>query len=80
MNLKFNDYLQWLGAFFIGSGHVLNTLGSGFHKDLWNIAAFALGTLLFLIWTIRTRNKPQMTVNIVGLAAMSVGLVKYFVA
>jgi hypothetical protein len=76
MRLQFNDWLQWTGAFFISVGHVLNTMGSAYHEDFWNIAAFAVGTTAFLIWTIRVANKPQMAVNIVGLSAISVGLFK----
>ena len=75
---KTNDILQWTGAFFIGAGHVLNTLGSSWHQDLWNILAFAVGTLLFLAWTIRVANKPQMAVNILALATMTVGLAKAY--
>lgn len=71
-----NEVLQWTGAFFITVGHVLNTLGSAYHKDIWNIAAFAVGTVLFLTWTIRVENKPQMAVNVAGLATMAVGLYK----
>jgi len=71
-----DEVLQWGGAFFITVGHVLNTLGSVYHKDIWNIAAFAVGTVLFLMWTIRVANKPQMAVNIAGLATMAVGLYK----
>lgn len=73
---KTNELLQWTGAFFIGAGHILNTLGSAYHKDLWNILAFAIGTLLFFAWTVRVANKPQMVVNIVALATMAVGLFK----
>lgn len=76
MKLDINEFLQWTGAFFIGAGHVLNTLGSAYHKDLWNILAFALGTVLFFLWTLRVQNKPQMAVNIVALATMAVGLFK----
>ena len=75
---KLNEVLQWTGAFFISVGHVLNTLGSAYHRDFWNIAAFAVGTLMFLIWTVRVANKPQMAVNIVGLSAISVGLFKHW--
>jgi len=75
-NLNKNEVLQWTGAFFITVGHVLNTLGSAYHKDIWNIAAFAVGTLLFLTWTIRVENKPQMAVNVAGLSTMAVGLYK----
>lgn len=76
MKLDINECLQWTGAFFIGAGHVLNTLGSAYHRDLWNILAFALGTVLFFLWTLRVQNKPQMAVNIVALATMTVGLFK----
>ena len=73
---KTNEVLQWAGAFFIGAGHVLNTLGAEWHMDFWNILAFALGTILFLTWTIRVANRPQMAVNILALATMAVGLGK----
>jgi hypothetical protein len=73
-NINKNEVLQWTGAFFITVGHVLNTLGSAYHKDVWNIAAFAIGTTLFLTWTIRVANKPQMAVNVAALATMAVGL------
>ena len=75
-NINKNEVLQWTGAFFITAGHVLNTLGSAYHKDVWNIAAFAVGTLLFLAWTIRVTNKPQMAVNVVSIAIGLVGLYK----
>ena len=75
-NINKNEVLQWTGAFFITAGHVLNTLGSAYHRDVWNIAAFAVGTLLFLTWTIRVANKPQMAVNVAALATMAVGLYK----
>jgi len=72
--LNKDEVLQWTGAFFITAGHVLNTMGSAYHKDVWNIAAFAVGTVLFLTWTIRVANKPQMAVNVAALATMVVGL------
>lgn len=78
MHSKLNEILQWAGAFFIGAGHVLNTLGSAYHRDFWNIAAFAVGTVLFFAWTVRVGNKPQMAVNVVALATMAVGLIKAF--
>jgi hypothetical protein len=75
---KVNEIIQWSGAFFITAGHILNTLGSSYHKDFWNIATFAIGTALFLTWTVRVANKPQMAVNIAALITMAVGLVKAF--
>ena len=76
VNINKNEVLQWTGAFFITAGHVLNTLGSAYHRDTWNIVAFAVGTVLFLTWTIRVENKPQMAVNVAALATMAVGLYK----
>ena len=76
MTINKDEVIQWTGAFFITAGHVLNTLGSAYHKDTWNIAAFAVGTALFLTWTIRVANKPQMAVNVAALATMAVGLYK----
>ena len=78
LNINKDEVLQWSGAFFITAGHVLNTMGSAYHKDVWNIIAFAVGTVLFLTWTIRVANKPQMAVNIAALATMSVGLFRAF--
>jgi hypothetical protein len=73
-----DDLLQWTGAFFITAGHLLNSAGVEVHEDKWNIVAFAVGTALFLTWTIRVANKPQMAVNIAALATMAVGLYKAF--
>lgn len=78
MRLSLNEILQWTGAFFISAGHVLNTLGSTYHHDFWNIAAFAVGTLAFFFWAMRVANKPQVAVNTVSLATMAVGLFKAF--
>ena len=78
LNINKDEVLQWSGAFFITAGHVLNTMGSAYHKDFWNIIVFAVGTVLFLTWTIRVANKPQMAVNIAALATMSVGLFRAF--
>ena len=71
-----DDALQWTGAVLIVLGHALNSLGSEYHKDVWNIASFTLGTTLFLTWAIRVANKPQMTVNVISIAIMLVGLYK----
>lgn len=74
MASKFNEVLQWIGAVAIIAGHVLNALGPEAYP--WNIVAFTVGTVLFLAWTIRVANKPQMLVNVVALALGVVGLFK----
>lgn len=76
MNLKINDVLQWTGAVFIIAGHSLNAVGPAAYP--YNILAFFLGTILFMAWSIRVANRPQLLVNIVALAIGLTGLVKAF--
>ena len=76
MNLKTNDILQWTGAVFIIAGHSLNAVGPAAYP--YNILAFFVGTILFMAWSIRVANKPQLLVNIVALAIGLTGLVKAF--
>jgi predicted membrane metal-binding protein len=76
MNLKTNEILQWTGAVFIIAGHSLNAVGPAAYP--YNILAFFLGTVLFMTWSIRVANKPQLLVNIVALAIGLTGLAKAF--
>jgi hypothetical protein len=71
-----NNTLQWAGAVAIIAMHVLNAMGPEAYP--YNIVAAFLGTVLFLAWTIRVRNLPQFTVNVVALAIGLVGLFKAF--
>ena len=73
---KINDILQWSGAVAIILMHILNALGPEYYP--WNIIAAAIGTLAFLAWTVRVRNLPQFTVNVIALAIGFVGLLKAF--
>ena len=73
---QIDDALQWTGAVAIIAGHVLNSIGLSMYP--WNIATFAVGTVMFLAWAIRVNNKPQMLVNVVAFAIGLVGLVKAF--
>jgi hypothetical protein len=72
--MRFDDAIQWAGCFFLVAGHSLNAIGPAVYP--WNIVAFTLGTLMFLIWSIRQRNAPQMTVNVVSITLCFVGLFK----
>jgi len=74
MNLKINEILQWTGAVFIIAGHSLNAVGPAAYP--YNILAFFLGTILFMAWSIRVANRPQLMVNIVALAIGITGLTK----
>ena len=76
MKLEINEILQWSGAVFIIAGHSLNAVGPEAYP--YNILAFFVGTILFMAWSIRVANKPQLLVNIVALAIGLTGLVKAF--
>ena len=76
MKLEINETLQWTGAVFIIAGHSLNAMGPAAYP--YNIVAFFLGTILFMTWSIRVANKPQLLVNVVALAIGLTGLVKAF--
>jgi energy-converting hydrogenase Eha subunit E len=74
--MKLNDGLQWAGAFFIIIGHICNAIGPDMYP--YNIVAFTLGTIMFLSWTIRVKNSPQMVVNLVAIVTCTIGLVKAY--
>ena len=76
MKLEINEILQWSGAVFIIAGHSLNAVGPAAYP--YNILAFFLGTILFMAWSIRVANKPQLMVNIVALGIGLTGLAKAF--
>jgi len=73
---KLNDTLQWTGAVAIIAMHILNAVGPEAYP--YNIIAAFIGTVAFLAWTIRVRNLPQFTVNVIALAIGFVGLWKAF--
>jgi hypothetical protein len=70
--MKLNDILQWTGAVFIIVGHVCNAIGPSVYP--YNIVAFTLGTIMFMAWTIRVKNRPQLVVNIVAIVTCLLGL------
>ena len=74
--MKLNDTLQWTGAAAIIAMHVLNAMGPEAYP--YNIVAAIVGTVAFLVWTVRVRNVPQFTVNVVALAIGFVGLYRAF--
>ena len=71
-----DNTLQWTGAVAIIVMHVLNAMGPSAYP--YNIVAAFVGTVAFLAWTVRVRNLPQFTVNVVALAIGLVGLYKAF--
>ena len=73
---QIDNTLQWTGAAAIIAMHVLNAMGPEAYP--WNIIAAFIGTAAFLAWTIRVRNLPQFTVNVVALLIGLVGLYRAF--
>ena len=76
MKLDFDEVLQWAGAVLIIAGHSLNAIGPRMYP--YNIVVFAVGTVAFLAWAIRAKNRPQMAVNFVSIAIGLVGLASAF--
>lgn len=74
--MKLNDVLQWTGAIFVIGGHSLNAIGPAVYP--YNLIVFAIGTILFMIWAFRVKNRPQLLVNIVSISIGIAGLVKAF--
>ena len=71
---KTNELLQWTGAVAIVLGHILNAVGPAAYP--YNIIVFAIGTILFMTWAFRVKNRPQLMVNVISLAIGVVGLLK----
>ena len=71
MNLN-NEQIQWIGAVAIIAGHSLNAVGPAAYP--YNIYAFAVGTIAFLTWSIRVKNRPQLAVNLVALSLGIAGI------
>jgi hypothetical protein len=67
-----NDAIQWAGAVAIIAMHALNAVGPSAYP--YNLIAAFIGTVAFLLWTIRVGNKPQLLVNVVAMTLCVVGL------
>ena len=72
-----NETLQWIGAAFIIGGHLMNSIGPRVYP--WNILSFLLGTAMFLMWSLRVSNRPQLVINLVALTIGLVGLYRAIV-
>ena len=65
----FNNILQWAGTVCLLAMYVLMSFFPHLHP--YNIVAGVAGGAMYLIWTLRVRNMPQLIVNAV---AMGIGL------
>ena len=69
-----NEVLQWAGTLCFMAMYILMSL----NMYPWNIVAGMMGSACYLAWTVRVANKPQMVVNVVGIAVCAGGLFKAF--
>jgi hypothetical protein len=76
MCLLINNMLQWAGtACFITMYSIMSFFP---HLHPWNIVMGCAGGMLFLAWSVRVANKPQMIVNTVGVAVCVAGLIRFW--
>jgi len=69
-----NNILQWAGTACLLTMYVLMSFYPQLHP--YNIVAGVLGGMLYLVWTVRVRNTPQLIVNLVAIAIGLAGLFK----
>ena len=71
-----NSVLQWAGTALLISMYVVMS----FFPDMYplNIVLGLGGGALYLAWSLRTYNKPQVFVNLAGILVCVAGLFKYY--
>jgi len=72
----FNSILQWTGTVCLLAMYVLMSFYPHLHP--WNIVCGVLGGILYLTWTVRVGNRPQLLVNVVAITIGLAGLYKYW--
>ena len=70
----FNNAIQWAGTVCLLAMYVLMSFFPHLHP--YNIVAGVAGGALYLVWTLRVRNTPQLIVNLVAIAIGLAGLYK----
>ena len=70
----FNNILQWAGTVCLLAMYVLMSFFPQLHP--YNIVAGVCGGLLYLVWTLRVHNMPQLIVNAVAITIGLAGLYK----
>jgi len=71
---EIDNTLQWAGTACLLTMYVLMSFFPHLHP--WNIVAGVAGGVLYLAWTVRVRNRPQLIVNLVAIAIGLAGLYK----
>jgi hypothetical protein len=69
-----NNILQWAGTVCLLTMYVLMSFFPHLHP--WNIVCGVAGGVLYLAWTLRVRNMPQLIVNGVAITIGLAGLFK----
>jgi hypothetical protein len=69
-----NNILQWAGTSALLSMYVLMSFFPQLYP--YNLVAGCLGGVLYLAWSYRVANKPQMMVNLAGITVCIAGLFK----
>lgn len=69
-----NSVLQWAGTSALLCMYILMS----FYPNLypWNLVAGCVGGMCYITWSLRTRNKPQVLVNLAGIVVCVAGLFK----
>ena len=70
--MKLNDAIQWAGTVCFLTMYALMSMD----QYPYNIAAGGLGGVLYLIWSIRVDNRPQIITNLVAVIICVVGCVR----
>jgi len=74
--LVVNNLLQWAGTACLIAMYVVMS----FFPDMYpvNIMLGLAGGAFYLTWSVRTYNRPQVIVNLAGIAVCAAGLFKYY--
>jgi lipid-A-disaccharide synthase-like uncharacterized protein len=72
-----NNILQWAGTACLLTMYVLMSFFTSMFPA--NLVAGMLGGAFYLAWSIRTRNKAQVLVNLSGILVCVAGLLKYYI-
>jgi hypothetical protein len=71
------NWLQWAGTACLMSMYIVMSFFSQYHVA--QLVFGCMGGLLYLTWTVLVNNRPQMLVNLMGVAITLAGLYKALV-
>jgi hypothetical protein len=75
--MNMNNILQWAGTTALMTMYVIMSFRPELHP--WNLVAGMTGGLLYLAWSFRTKNNPQIIVNSAGVIVCLMGLYRAWV-